>query len=193
MSATIPMPKINYVCVLGKTYLGKDDEFQSATNNLGVTLATQKLHLVYGGRVRGLQWCVAGATITRGNKVLSFALKKDNDFNLTIGTEFKFSTMQERITWMLLNSDTFITLPSNILSLQEVISILFWANGNFNQKLLGFLNVNGFFDDFLSYINHAVEQEFISQATQSIIVSAPTAEEVLDQLQPTPAKLDQLN
>jgi len=148
---------------------------------------------VYRGGVEGLQGCVTEAAITRGSKVLSFALKKDNDFSLTIGTKFKFSTMQECMTRMLRNSDAFIALPGGILSLQEVMSILFWADGNFHRKPLGFLNVNGFFDGFISYINHAVEQGFISQATRDIIVSAPTAEEVLDQLQPVPVKLDQLN
>jgi len=137
-----------------------------------------------------LQGRVATAAAMRGSRVLSFALKKDNDLSLTIGTEFKFSTMQERMTRMLLNSDAFITLPSSILSLQEVISILFWADGNFHRKPLGFLNVNGFFDGFISYINHDVEQGFISEAIRGIIVFAPTAEEVLDQLQPALVKLD---
>ena len=111
------MPKINYVCVLGGTDLGKDDEFQSPAYNLGVTLAAQKLLLVYRGGVRGLQGCVAGAVITKGSRVLSFALKKDNDFSVMIGIEFKFSTMQKHMTQMLLNSDAFITLPGDILSL----------------------------------------------------------------------------
>jgi len=167
------MPKINYVCALGETDLGKDNEFRSIAYNLGTTLATRKLDLVYGGGVRGLQGCVAGATAARGSRVLGFALKKGNDSNFTIGTEFKVSTMQDRMSRMLLNSDAFITLPDNILSLQEVMSILFCAGGNFHRKPLRFLNINGFFDGFLSYINHVVEQGFISQATRSIIVSAP--------------------
>jgi len=49
---------------------------------------------------------------------------------------------------MLLNFDAFIALPGGILSLQEVMSILFWADGNFHRKSLGFLNVNCFFDGF---------------------------------------------
>jgi len=48
---TTPMPKINYVCILCGTKLSKDDEFRSAAYNLGVTLATRKLHLVYEGGV----------------------------------------------------------------------------------------------------------------------------------------------
>jgi len=58
---------------------------------------------------------------------------------------------------MLLNSDAFIALLGGILSLQEVMSILFWADGNFHRKPVGFLNVNDFFDHFLSYLNHVVE------------------------------------
>jgi len=88
------MPTINYVCILGGIDLGKDNEFQSAAYNLSATLAAQKLHLVYGGRVQGLQGCVTGTTVMRGSRVLSFALKNGNTFNLTLGTEFKVSIMQ---------------------------------------------------------------------------------------------------
>jgi len=148
---------------------------------------------VYGGGVHGLQGCVARAVATRRSKVLGFALKKENASNLTIGIEFKVLTMQQCMSRMLLNSDVFIALPGGILSLQEVMSILFWADGNFHQKPLRFLNINGFYDGFLSYLNHVVEQGFISQATRSIIISALTTKQVLDQLQPALVKLDQLN
>jgi len=88
--------------------------------------------------------------------------------------------MQQHMSQMLFNSDIFIILPGGILSLQEVMSILFWVYGNFHRKPLGFLNVNDFYDGFLSYLNHDMEHGFISQATQSIIVSAPTAKQVID-------------
>jgi len=103
---------------------------------------------VYEGGVQGLQGYVAKTIVMRGSRVLSFALKNGNTSNLTLGTEFKVSTMQQRMSRMLLNSDAFITLPSGILSLQEVMSILFWADGNFHRKPLGFLNVNDFYDNF---------------------------------------------
>jgi len=41
-----------------------------------MTLAAQKLHLMYGERVRGLHGYVAEATVMRGSRVLGFALKK---------------------------------------------------------------------------------------------------------------------
>jgi len=151
------MPKIHYVYVLGGTDLEKYDEFQNAAYNLCVTLAARKLHLVYREGVQGLQEYVAGTAITRGSKVLSIALKNRNISNLILSIEFKVSIMQQCMSRILLNFDAFIALPSGILSLQEVMSIVFWANGNFHQKLLGFLNVNSFYDRFLSYLNHAVE------------------------------------
>jgi len=138
------MPKINYVCILGGTNLGKDDEFRSTIYNLGVTLTAWKLYFVYIGGVRGLQRCVVGVAVTRENRVLSFVLKNENTFNLTISIEFKVSTIQQRMSQMLVNSDAFITLPSYILSLQEIMFILFWADKNFHRKPLRFLNVNNF-------------------------------------------------
>jgi len=76
-----------------------------------------KTQSLYGGGDQGLQGCIVEAVITRESRVLGFALKKENAFNLTIGTEFKFSTMQERMSRMLLNSNVFIALPGSILSL----------------------------------------------------------------------------
>jgi len=124
---------------------------------------------------------------------LRLTSKKGDASNFKIGTEFKFSTMQEHMSGMLLNANAFIALPGGILSLQEIMSIIFWANGNFHQKPLGFLNINHFYDGIPSYLNHAVEQGFKSQATQSIIVFVPTAKQILDWWQPAPVKLDQLN
>jgi len=111
------MLKIDYVCILGRINLGKDDEFWSAAYNLGVTLVPQKLHLMYRGRVQSLQGCVVGAIVMKESKVLSFTLKNGNTSNLTIGIEFKVSTMRYRMSWILLNSDVFIALLGDILSL----------------------------------------------------------------------------
>jgi len=66
-----------------------------------------------------LQICIVGAAVTRESRVLGFALMKGNDSNLMIGTEFKVSIMHERMSRILLSSDTFITLPGGILSLKK--------------------------------------------------------------------------
>jgi predicted Rossmann-fold nucleotide-binding protein len=48
---------------------------------------------------------------------------------------------------------------------------------------MGLLNVNGFYDKLLSFLDHAVEQEFLTFSARQIIISAATAEQLIDQLQ----------
>jgi len=48
---------------------------------------------------------------------------------------------------------------------------------------MGLLNVNGFYDKLLSFLDHAVEQEFLTSSARQIIISAATAEQLIDQLQ----------
>ena len=48
---------------------------------------------------------------------------------------------------------------------------------------LGLLNVNGFYDNLLSFLDHDVEQEFLTSSARQIIISASTAEQLIDQLQ----------
>jgi len=48
---------------------------------------------------------------------------------------------------------------------------------------MGLLNVNGFYDKLLSFLDHAVEQEFLISSVRQIIISAATAEQLIDQLQ----------
>jgi predicted Rossmann-fold nucleotide-binding protein len=45
------------------------------------------------------------------------------------------------------------------------------------------LNVNGFYDNLLSFLDQAVEQEFLTSSAQQIIISTATAEQLIDQLQ----------
>ncbi|XVF23343.1 hypothetical protein REPUB_Repub13aG0030000 [Reevesia pubescens] len=105
--------------------------------------------------------------------------------------------MHERMNIMIENAYAFIALPSGFGTLEDIFQIVSWAQLNIHKKLIGVLNVNGFYDCLFSFLDHAVEQRFISQATLQILVTATTFDQLLDQLQafipepdPTLATLD---
>ena len=83
---------------------------------------------------------------------------------------------------MIANADAFITLPGGFGTLEEIFQIASWSQLNFHQKPIGILNVNGFYDNLFCFLDHAVEQRFISQATRQILVTVATPEQLLDQL-----------
>ncbi|XVF35440.1 hypothetical protein REPUB_Repub18cG0146100 [Reevesia pubescens] len=178
--------QIKNVCVFCGSNLGKDEEFVNIANNLGRVLAERKIHLVYGGGSLGLMGCVANAAHLGGSKVLGIiprALAIRNAVGKTVGDEILVSCIHERINIMIANVDTFIALPGSFGTLEKIFQIASWSQLHIHQKPIGILNVNGFYDSLFSFLNHAVEQRFISQATRQILVTATTSEQLLDQLQ----------
>ncbi|MCS5023651.1 LOG family protein, partial [Staphylococcus aureus] len=63
---------------------------------------------------------------------------------------------------MLQNADAFVALPGGFGTLEKVFEIASWASLNIHKKPIGLLNVDGFFDSLLSFLDQAVEKRFIS-------------------------------
>ncbi|XVE83538.1 hypothetical protein DITRI_Ditri16bG0095500 [Diplodiscus trichospermus] len=91
--------------------------------------------------------------------------------------------MQDRISKMLDNSDAFIALPGGIGTLEEIFQIASWAQLNIHHKPIGLLNVDGFFNKLLSFLDQAEEENFIPHSARQIFISASTAEEMVDKLE----------
>jgi len=80
------------------------------------------------------------------------------------------------MTTMFNHVDAFIALPGGLGTLEEIFHISFWAQLNIHHKPIGLLNVNGFYDNLLSFLDHAVEQKFLTSSARKIIISAATTE-----------------
>ncbi|XVE81498.1 hypothetical protein DITRI_Ditri15bG0069300 [Diplodiscus trichospermus] len=84
---------------------------------------------------------------------------------------------------MLDNSDAFIALPGGIVTLVEIFQIASWAQLNIHHKPIGLLNVDGFFNKLLSFLDQAREENFIPHSAQQIFIFASTVEEMIDKLE----------
>jgi len=115
--------------------------------------------------------------------VVPKALVKSDFIGKTIGEELQVSTMSDRMNAMFNHADAFIALPGGLGTLEEIFYIFSWAQLHIHHKPIGLLNVNGFYDNLLSFLDQAVEQKFLTFSTRQIIISAATAEQLLDQLQ----------
>ena len=178
--------KFNSICVFGGSTPGIKIEFSHAAKHLGSVLAKKKIRLVYGGGCFGLMGCVSAAAYVGGSQVLGITprpLTVGNLVGYTIGEELKVSSMHERMSKMIANSDAFIALPGGFGTLEEIFQILSWTQLNIHQKPIGLLNVDGFYDGLLAFLDHVVEQKFLTQAARKILISASTADELIDQLQ----------
>jgi uncharacterized protein (TIGR00730 family) len=178
--------QIRNICVFGGSSPGKEKKFLESANHLGQVLAERKIHLVYGGGSLGLIGGVSIAVFLGGSQVLGVvpkALAKEDLLGKTIREELKVSTMSDRLNTMFKHVDAFIALPGGLGTLEEIFHISSWAQLHIHHKPIGLLNVNGFYDKLLSFLDQVVEQEFLTSSARQIIISAATAEQLIDQLQ----------
>ena len=173
--------KFKSICLFGGSSLGKDVAFKQAADELGKTLAALKINLVYGGGIQGLTGFAAGVAAIRGSKVLSIVLKQFAG-QFTLGTELRVTSMHERLGYMFENAEAFIAVPGGLGTLEQVSNIISWANLKLHNKPIALLNINGFYDGLLYFLDKAVEQGFIPQASRRAILSSLTVSQLIDQL-----------
>jgi uncharacterized protein (TIGR00730 family) len=178
--------QIRNICVFGGSSLGKEKEFLESANHLGQVLAERNIHFVYGGGSLGLMGAVSIAVFLEGSQVLGIvpkALVKRDIIGKIIGEELQVSTMSDQMNTMFNHADGFIALPGGLGTLEDIFHISSWAQLRIHHKPIGLLNVNGFYDNLLSFLDQAVEQKFLTSSARQIIISAATAEQLIDQLQ----------
>ncbi|KAL6516971.1 hypothetical protein OROHE_018259 [Orobanche hederae] len=184
MEASSSAKRFNSICIFGGASHGNEACFTEAAHNLGRTLGEKCIHIVYGGGSLRLMGRAASAYM-EGVKVLGIIpkpLAESKITGATIGDEFRAVNMQDRITHMINNADAFITLPGGFGTLEELFHVVTRAELNTHKKPIGLLNVNGFFDGLLSFINYSCEKGFISERAKRIIVVATTPEELIEKI-----------
>jgi hypothetical protein len=108
---------------------------------------------------------VSIAVFLGGSQVLGVvpkALAKGDIIGKTIGEELQVSIMFDRMNAMFNHADAFIALPGGLGTLEEIFHISSWAKLHIHHKPIGLLNVNGFYDNLLSFLDQGVEQEFLT-------------------------------
>ncbi|XVE81539.1 hypothetical protein DITRI_Ditri15bG0072700 [Diplodiscus trichospermus] len=99
---------------------------------------------------------VSTAALVGGSQVLGIiltAIAEETFVGKTVGEELRVPTMQDRVWKMIDNSDAFISLPGGIGTLEENFQIAFWAQLNIHSKPRGLLNIDGFFNKLLSFLD----------------------------------------
>lgn len=147
---------------------------------LGRAIAGRGMTLVYGGGRAGLMGAVADAALAAGGKAIGVitTLLKDRELGHTGLTELTIvETMHERKQRMADLADAFIALPGGLGTLDEVFEILAWAQLGIHSKPVGLLNVAGYYDPLMTFLDQADKEKFLrlNHRTQVIFESDPEA------------------
>lgn len=149
------------ICVFSGASSGNKTIYKNVAQELGSLLAHNNIGLVYGGASIGLMGAVADATLEAGGHVIGVIP------HALVGREIAHSnlpdlrvvdSMHERKAMMAELSDAFIALPGGIGTFEELFEVWTWTQLGAHAKPCALLNVDGFYDKLLDFIDHVVDQ-----------------------------------
>lgn len=172
------------ICVFCGSSFGKRDSYREAAVELGKELVSKGIELVYGGGSLGLMGIVAKTVHDSGGHVLGIIPQALAEVaGDPIGELQVVPDMHQRKATMAAHADAFIALPGGYGTMEEFLEVTCWAQLKLHRKPMGILNIDGFYDFFLSFTDEAVREGFIPPKDQCLIISAPTAKELIEKME----------
>jgi uncharacterized protein (TIGR00730 family) len=164
---------INRICVFCGTNTGSRPEYGAAARELGRLLAEEGIELVYGGASVGIMGELADSVQEHGGHVTGIIpqqLMEKEAAHTGIPNLIVVASMHQRKSQMADLSDGFIALPGGIGTLEGFFEILTWGQLGIHAKPSGILNVAGYFDELSRFLDHAVQEGFLTEGHRDAIV-----------------------
>lgn len=169
------------LCVFCGSSPGRLPIYTETASRLGETLARAGIGLVYGGASVGLMGAVANAAQAHGGEVIGIipeALVRKEVAHTHLTDLRIVDSMHQRKALMAELSDGFIALPGGIGTLEELFEIWTWAQLGHHTKPCALLNVGGFYDGLIRFLDHITEDAFLRPLHRNMLI----VEEDIDSL-----------
>ena len=154
------------ICVFCGSNMGINPVYQAIAEQVGRLFAEEQIKLVYGGAQIGLMGVIANAALAHGGEVIGVIPEVLIDKELAhknLTTLEVVDSMQTRKARMADLSDAFLVLPGGLGSMDELFEVWTWVQVGLHDKPSGLLNVNGYYNDLLSFLDRTVSDGFVSQ------------------------------
>ena len=170
--------KLSVIAVYCGSSPGLDPLYAEVAGHLGKILAERGIGLVYGGGHVGLMGALADAALEGGGKahgVITKALEDKEVAHKKLTSIDVVSSMHERKMVMANLADAFIMMPGGFGTLEEFLEVATWTQLGVHSKPCGILNVNGYFDPLIKFLDNAVQQRFLrfEHLGQVVIATEP--------------------
>ncbi|MND49191.1 LOG family protein YvdD [compost metagenome] len=171
------------LCVFCGSSYGQNDSYRKAARELAMLLVDKRITLIYGGGNIGLMGEVARTVRDLGGRVVGiipeFLMIKE--VGMVEGCELHVvENMHQRKALMAEYSDGFLALPGGIGTFEELFEVLTWKQLRLHQKPIGLLNINGYYDHLLAFLEHTKREEFFKDWGLMKVAEKP--KELLDLL-----------
>ena len=173
---------IKSICVFCSTF-NPQNRFLDEVETLGKIFAEKKIKIIYGGGYKGLMGHLAKSVIKNGGNVTGvvpeFLL---NEVKSDIGlTELIIADdMHDRKMKMYSLSDSFLTLPGGIGTLDEMTEVLTWSQLKIHNKSLIIANFENYWLPYLNLLNHLNDNKFLDNLLKLNFQIANNTEEVVN-------------
>jgi uncharacterized protein (TIGR00730 family) len=174
------------LCVFCGSSEGHDPAYLQAARTLGETLARSGIGLVYGGASVGLMGALADAALVAGGAVTGVmprALVEKEIAHSGLTDLRVVGSMHERKALMAELADGFVALPGGIGTFEELFEVWTWAQLGHHTKPCALLNVRGFYDGLIAFLDKVVERGFMNDAHRSMLIVAQQPMELLERLE----------
>jgi hypothetical protein len=173
------------VCVYCGSRHGAKPSYTEAARALGTAIGARSWQLVYGGGKVGLMGEVADATLAAGGRVVGVipeSLQRLEVGHLGLHELHVVPTMHIRKQMMAERAKAFIAMPGGIGTLEELYEVWTWRQLGYHAQPIGLLNVNGYFDDLLRFMDRTVSEGFLSESQRNNLIVCADPENLLLQL-----------
>ena len=157
-----------------------------AAREIGSLFAQEGIDLIYGGGGAGLMGAVADAVLDAGGKVHGVITESlwDREAAHQHLTSLRIvPNMHERKFQMSDLADAFIALPGGFGTLDELFEVISWNQLGIHSKPCGILNVEGFYDQLISFMNSIVDDAFVKADHLGFVVVRDRPKDLLESLQ----------
>lgn len=177
------MSEIRKLAVFCGSSAGARPAYIDGARSFGRLLAERGIGVVYGGSNVGLMAALANEVADNLGEVIGViprALVEREVANTSLDDLRIVGSMHERKALMAELCDGFVALPGGIGTLEEFFEVWTWAQLGMHDKPCGLLNIAGYFDPLLAFVDRAVDERFVRLAHRSMVIVEEDAERLLD-------------
>ena len=178
--------KLKQVVVFCASSPGHESIFMESARMVGEALVSRGINLVYGGGRVGLMGAIADSVMANDGEVYGVIPKFLNSKEIghrDITQLLEVDTMHERKAKMNLLCDGVIALPGGFGTMEELFEMLTWGQLGLHQKPMGLLNVDGFYDHLILFIEHMVKSGLLKKENQDMLLFANDIHELIDKME----------
>lgn len=176
---------MNNIAVFCGSSDGYNDTYREQAYQAGLMLADRGIHVIYGAAKIGLMGAIADGVLQGNGRitgVIPHFLQRKEIVHDGLTELVVVDTMHERKLKMYERCEGVLVLPGGWGTMDEMFEMLTWGQLGMHTKPIGLLNINGYYDPLKALNSTMVQEGFLDECTNSILMFADSLEELLDKM-----------